>query len=317
MTASPSIISVLPASTDKQRAPAAFIASIVDTPTTGTSNRMSCSGLATLTIRTPRPASCPARAITASVPSIASTATTAADFTAIVCPMSRPAMASATRYPNVKVGLLLIGRAPSRQHADAGQQRREKRRRVEQLDAVVAQHVGHAGDERVGVPGLEPHQHAEERQVGHDVGEELRVLHLPRHHRLSDAGLLEHADALAELAERHPVQRRRRRPRGGVRELGEGLLLDGDDGDVVPSRARRIEDEKGKPAVAGDQAEPHARLLVGEDFLRPARRAAEDHPALGGSDEVQQILHFGDRRASDPARSACRALVVLSFDCSR
>ena len=39
--ASPSIISVFPASTDNAVAPAAFIASIVDTPTTGTSNRMS------------------------------------------------------------------------------------------------------------------------------------------------------------------------------------------------------------------------------------------------------------------------------------
>ena len=38
-----------------------------------------------------------ARAITASVPSIASTATTAADMTAIVWPTSRAAMASATR----------------------------------------------------------------------------------------------------------------------------------------------------------------------------------------------------------------------------
>src|SRR5262249_18915121 len=41
MIASPSIISVLPASTDSTVAPAAFIASIVATPTTGTSNRMS------------------------------------------------------------------------------------------------------------------------------------------------------------------------------------------------------------------------------------------------------------------------------------
>ena len=41
MIASPSIISVLPASTDSTVAPAAFIASIVDTPTTGTSKRMS------------------------------------------------------------------------------------------------------------------------------------------------------------------------------------------------------------------------------------------------------------------------------------
>ena len=66
-------------------------------PTTGTSNRMSCFGLATFTIRTPGPARSPARPITSSVPSIASTATTALSFTAIVWPMSSAAMASAMR----------------------------------------------------------------------------------------------------------------------------------------------------------------------------------------------------------------------------
>ena len=55
--ASPSIMRVLPASTDNRVAPAARMASMVDTPTTGTSKRMSWLGLATLTIRTPAPAS--------------------------------------------------------------------------------------------------------------------------------------------------------------------------------------------------------------------------------------------------------------------
>ena len=96
-TASPSSTSVLPASIDSADAPATRIAWIVATPITGTSNRMSCFGLATLTMRTPGPARCPARAITSSVPSIASTATTAWCLTAIVWPMSRPAMASAMR----------------------------------------------------------------------------------------------------------------------------------------------------------------------------------------------------------------------------
>ena len=51
MIASPSIMSVFPASTDSTVAPAARIACIVATPTTGTSNRMSCFGFATLTMR--------------------------------------------------------------------------------------------------------------------------------------------------------------------------------------------------------------------------------------------------------------------------
>ena len=68
---------------------------IVGTPTTGTSKRMSCFGFATLTTTAPAPASWPARAMVASVPSIASTATTARSFTTMVWPMSRPATASA------------------------------------------------------------------------------------------------------------------------------------------------------------------------------------------------------------------------------
>jgi len=47
------------------------------------------------TTDTPAPARCPAREIVSSVPSIASTATTALCLTAIVCPMSSAAMASA------------------------------------------------------------------------------------------------------------------------------------------------------------------------------------------------------------------------------
>ena len=93
----PSITSVLPASIDSAVAPAAFITRIVATPTTGTSKRMSCFGLATLTIRVPAPAISPARRITTSVPSIASTATTALSLTTMVWPMSSAAMASAMR----------------------------------------------------------------------------------------------------------------------------------------------------------------------------------------------------------------------------
>ena len=71
---------------------------------------------------------------------------------------------------------------------------------------------------------LEPHQHAEQRQVGHDVGEQLGVLHLAGHHRLRDAGVLQQADALAELAERDPVERGRRRPRRERRRDRERFL---------------------------------------------------------------------------------------------
>ena len=94
--ARPSRMSVLPASIDRASAPAACIARIVATPTTGTSKRMSCEGFATFTTRVPGPASAPARSIATSVPSIASTATTALSLTMMVWPISRPATVSAT-----------------------------------------------------------------------------------------------------------------------------------------------------------------------------------------------------------------------------
>src|SRR5678815_2073897 len=68
-------IRVLPAVTERQVAPAEIIVSIVGTPTTGTSNRISWSGLATLTTVNFPFANSPARRIVASVPSIASIAT--------------------------------------------------------------------------------------------------------------------------------------------------------------------------------------------------------------------------------------------------
>jgi hypothetical protein len=65
-----------------EAAPTAVIASIVGTPTTGIEPHVLIGRH--FDDRTPAPARCPARAITASVPSIASMATTAVDFTAIV-----------------------------------------------------------------------------------------------------------------------------------------------------------------------------------------------------------------------------------------
>ena len=94
-----------------------------------------------------------------------------------------------------------------------------------------------------------------ERQVGHDVGEQLGVLDLPGHHRLGDAGVLQQADALARAGRARPSAAPPPAARAAdVGELGKRLFLEGDDGDVVAGAARRVEDEEGKPAVAGDQA---------------------------------------------------------------
>ena len=120
---------------------------------------------------------------------------------------------------------------------------------------------------------------------------ELRVLDLPGHHRLGDAGLLQQADAGAQLAERDPVQVRRRRARRDVGELGKGLFLDGDDGDVVPGAARGVEDEEGETG----RCRRSGRALHSSARTSSARRVArrKDHAALRGADEVDQVLHFG------------------------
>ena len=41
-------------------------------------------------------------------------------------------------------------------------------------------------------------------------------------------------------------------PFGGIIQLGERLLFHGDDGDVVTQRAGGVENEKWKPAIAGN-----------------------------------------------------------------
>ena len=99
----------------------------------------------------------------------------------------------------------------------------------------------------------EPHENRKKRHVGHDVGEEFRVLHLPRHDGLRHTGALQQADAFAELSQRHPVHGRRRGPRRRGRQFGKSLFLNGHHGDVVAEAARRVEHEKRKPAVAGDE----------------------------------------------------------------
>ena len=77
---------------------------------------------------------------------------------------------------------------------------------------------------------------------------------LAGHDRLGHAGRLEQLDALAELSERDPVQRRAGLPRR-LLEVGEGFLLDGDDGDLVTEITGALQCEKGKLAVAGDEAD--------------------------------------------------------------
>ena len=151
-TASPSSISVLPASIDSALAPAD--AHRLDRRQ---ADDRHVEPHVLLRLRDlddrarPGPARWPARPITSSVPSIASTATTAWCLTAIVWPMS-----SAGDRVGHAVAELEVLAAPRRSAracvstpapASSGVQ---QRRRVDQLDAAVAQHVGHGADQAVG-----------------------------------------------------------------------------------------------------------------------------------------------------------------------
>ena len=72
---------------------------MVSGPTVGTSQRRSWAGRPAFTMTHPGPASLPARSITASVPSIASTATMFLSLTITVCPISMPASSLAALNP--------------------------------------------------------------------------------------------------------------------------------------------------------------------------------------------------------------------------
>ena len=137
--------------------------------------------------RSPRRATAsaaPARSIAASVPSMASTATQACAATTTVWPMSNPATARATPSPySMFLRSSSSGRALG-QHAFLGQQRLKKCSRADQLDPLVAQHLGHRAQQHVGVARAQVQQQLGQPPVGPDAGENLLVLHLAGHHRL-------------------------------------------------------------------------------------------------------------------------------------
>ena len=161
------------------------------------------------------------------------------------------------RPAEVEVFLLVVGRGPLGQHARLGEQRRDERGRIDQLDSVVAQHRRDRADQAVGIPPPQLREHRQQRRVRQQPGrEDLGVLDLARHHRVRDARLLEQLDAGPELAERDPVDRApdaRRR----IVQFGKGLFLGGDNRDVVALSDGRVEHQKGKPAVTGNQAKAH------------------------------------------------------------
>ena len=157
------------------------------------------------------------------------------------------------RVADVQVGLLICRGAAGREHAFTRQEGRQEGRGVDELDALLAEDVGDRRDQRVGALRLESHEHAEQRHVGHDVGEELRVLDLAGHDRLAHSGVLQEADALPQLPERDPVQIGHWWLGRFNRQRWKRLFLDGEHGHAVSGRPGRVKHKEGKPAVAGDE----------------------------------------------------------------
>ena len=180
-----------------------------------------------------------------------------------------------------------VARAVER--AGPGQQRLQQFGRVDERDAVVGQHVGDGGNQRVGVPRLQAR--AAPRAASGRAGcreKILTCLTCPAITARRDPGGLQHLDARAELAERHPVQVRSRLARGGVGQIGEGLFLHRDDGDLIPLRAGRVEDEKREPAVAGDDA---SASFDGCDYFGNAHPQVSTRPAT-----ISSVRRVGRRR---------------------
>ena len=80
------------------------------------------------------------------------------------------------------------------------------------------------------------------------------MLYLAGHHGLLYAFLLEGFDEARELAEREPVDGDALVGGGALVHLGVGLFADGSNHYVEVLRACRVEEEKGKAPVAGDEA---------------------------------------------------------------
>jgi hypothetical protein len=119
---------------------------------------------------------------------------------------------------------LVVGRRALRQHARPCQQRRQERRRVDQLDPVVLHDGRDGSNQAIGVSRGQLLERRDEREIRDDAAEDLRMLDLPRHDGSGRASLAQEANARSQLTERDPVNRGAV-PLGSVIELGERLFL--------------------------------------------------------------------------------------------
>ena len=138
--------------------------------------------------------------------------------------------------------------------AGFGEERFEVSGRGDQLDAFVAENLGHRAEQHVGVAGAEVEEKLGEAPVGADAGEDLLVLDLAGHDGAGDAFGLKGFDEAGEFAEGEPVDVDVGVGCGAGVDFGVGLFFDGGDDDLEAVGAGCVEQEEGEAAVAGDQA---------------------------------------------------------------
>ena len=160
-------------------------------------------------------------------------------------------------------GFAFIRRA-ARQDAFERQQRPEKFRRVDQLDAFIFQHAGDGADQRIRIFRRQRKQQFREPPVRPDGAEDLVVLHLPGHHGVLHSFLMQQFDPAAELAQADPVE-----TLGRALQRRRSLFTNGDHGHFDAPAARTFQDEKRKIAVAGDQAPGPRRVLCRRGHRAP------------------------------------------------
>ena len=262
---------------------------------------MSCEGLATFTTRVPGPASCPARAIAASVPSIASTATTARslhdDGLADVETGDRVGdrdSRTRSRRASPSSGAVAV--------STPGLASRSASSAVESISVMPCSSStpATAAISASVLPAGRRRRAASSVGSGTTPPNSLTCLTWPAMTaRLTPApsSVAMHAPSCAEL---HPGERRAAELARERLELGKRLALDGDDGHVVPELTGGAKHEKRERAVAGDQADRHGAGRVAATRLHqvvdPLRRATQDDAAARRRDEVDEIAHLRRRQ---------------------
>ena len=283
---------------------------------------MSCFGLATLTTTAPAPASC------AGARDRRVGALHRLDRDDGARPSRRSSGRCRGRRWRRPCGSRTPGRPPRRasgarrgQHAGRGQQRLQERGRVEQLDALAPACTSATAAISASVfCAVSRRSTREQRQVGHEVREDLHVLDLAGHHRLGDRRRPCSTEMhLAELAERHPVQRgaarlgARRSSAGAASSLMATTVTRGP-GACAASRTRNGK----RPLPAMRPSGSAARSRPATRPRRPRRRRAGSvrrsmTPRVERADEVDEYRPRRTR-APDRARSRPARGVVFSLD---